>query len=254
MKDNKAGIRPARNDGMDMREQIVLMPGLLCDGSVFTHQIAALSRHADVKVADFLGQDSIEGMARHALGLFEGPVSLVGFSMGGRAAFQAIRLRPERIRRLCLMDTGATPARENEPEMRRPLIDLAHAEGMGALAARWLPPMLHADREQDPALIGPLTAMVKRATPDQHERQIRALLSRPDARPVLAGIRCPVLVMVGRQDRWSTQAQHEELAAAIPGAELAVIEDAGHFVSVERPEAVTRALMAWFGFDRAEAA
>ncbi len=79
--------------GVDMREQIVLMPGLLCDGSVFTHQIAALSRHADVKVADFSQDDSIEGMARTALGLFDGPVSLIGFSMGGRAALQAIRLR-----------------------------------------------------------------------------------------------------------------------------------------------------------------
>ncbi|MCZ8377019.1 MAG: alpha/beta fold hydrolase [Beijerinckiaceae bacterium] len=237
-----------------MREQIVFMPGLLCDGSVFTHQIAALSRHADVKVADFLGQDSIEGMARLALGLFDGPVSLVGFSMGGRAALQAIRLQPERVKRLCLMDTGATAARENEPEMRKPLVDLAYGEGMAALAARWLPPMLHIDREQDPTLIAPLTAMVERATPAQHERQIHALLTRPDARPVLPAIRCPVLVMVGRQDRWSTLAQHEEMAAAIPGAQLAVIEEAGHFVSVERPEAVTRALLDWFGFERAEAA
>jgi pimeloyl-ACP methyl ester carboxylesterase len=174
--------------------------------------------------------------------------------MGGRAALQAIRLQPERVRRLCLMDTGATPARENESESRKPLVDLAFGEGMGALAARWLPPMLHVDRECDPALIDPLTAMVKRATPEQHARQIQALLSRPDARPVLQGIRCPVLVMVGRQDRWSTLAQHEDMAAAIPGAELTVIEDAGHFVSVERPDAVTRALMRWFGFEQAEAA
>lgn len=231
-----------------MREQIVLMPGLLCDGSVFTHQIAALSRHADVKVADFSQADSIEGMARVALGLFEGPVSLIGFSMGGRAALQAIRLAPARVKRLCLMDTGATPAREGEPAQRQPLVDLAYREGMAALAAKWLPPMVHVDREADAALIGPLTEMVKRATPDQHARQINALLTRPDARPVLAGIRCPVLVMVGRQDRWSTLAQHEELAAAIPGAELSVIEDAGHFACTEQPEAVTAALMRWFGF------
>lgn len=240
-----------QREGKEMRDQIVLMPGLLCDGSVFTHQIAALGRHADVKVADFSQEDSIEAMARRALGLFEGPVSLVGFSMGGRAALQAVRLAPDRVKRLCLMDTGATPAREGEPAQRQPLIDLAYNEGMGALAARWLPPMLHIDRERDTTLIGPLTEMVLRASPDQHARQIKALLTRPDARPVLAGIRCPVLVMVGRQDRWSTLAQHEEMAAAIPGAELVVIEDAGHFVSVERPEAVTKALMRWFGFEAA---
>ena len=45
--------------------------------------------------------------------------------------------------------------------------------------------------------------MVMRATPEQHQRQIRALLNRPDVRPLLPTIKGPVLVMVGRQGRWS---------------------------------------------------
>lgn len=230
------------------RPQIVFMPGLLCDASVFAAQMPALSSSADIRVADFSRDDSLEAMARNALSLFEGPLTLIGFSMGGRAALQAIRLAPERIERLCLMDTGAHPAAVGEVEKRQPLIDLARRAGMRALAAEWLPPMLHADRETDPALLGPLTAMVERASPEQHERQVRALLDRPDARPLLATIRCPTLVIVGRQDRWSTLAQHRELATAIPGAELAIIEDAGHFVSVEQPAAVTAALARWLGF------
>src|SRR3712207_7497874 len=59
-----------------------------------------------------------------------------------------------------------------------------------------------------------------RANPDQHRRQIRALLDRPDARPLLPAITCPTLVLVGRQDRWSPLAQHEEIAALIPNATL----------------------------------
>lgn len=231
-----------------MRPNIVLMPGLLCDRTVFAHQIAALSPHAEVKVADFSADDSIEAMARRALALFEGKVTLIGFSMGGRAALAALRIAPERIERLCLMDTGAGPAREGETEARQKLVDIANEQGMAALAAAWLPPMLHIDRETDSTLIEPLTAMVLRADVAQFRRQIRALLDRPDARPVLGGITCPTLVMVGRQDRWSTLAQHEELAAAIPGARLAIVEEAGHFVSVERPESVTKIWLDWLGF------
>jgi pimeloyl-ACP methyl ester carboxylesterase len=231
-----------------MRKQIVFMPGLLCDASVFAPQVAALGAHAEVKVADFSRATSIEEMAGEALALFDGPVSLIGFSMGGRAALQAIRLASARVERLCLMDTGAAPARENEGATRQGLLDLAWHQGMRALAEAWLPPMLHVDREVDPALIAPLTEMVERTTPAQHERQIRALLNRPDARPLLPAITCPTLVMVGRQDRWSTLAQHEEMAAAIPGAKLVVIEDSGHFTPVERPEAVTAALLDWFAF------
>ena len=232
-----------------MRDQIIFMPGLLCDASVFVPQIAALSAFADVHVADFSQDDSVEAMARRALDMVAGPVTLIGFSMGGRAALQACRLAPERVARLCLMDTGAGPARDGEVTTRGLLQAVAHEGGMAALAAKWLPPMLHIDREADPTLIVPLTAMVERASPAQHDRQIKALLTRPDARDVLPSITCPTLVMVGRQDRWATLAQHEELAAAIPGAELSIIEDAGHFVSVERPEAVTAALMSWLGYD-----
>lgn len=237
-----------------MRQKIVFLPGLLCDATVFAHQTAVLGTDADVAVADFSRAASIDEMARIALACFEEPITLVGFSMGGRAALRAIEIAPDRIEGLCLMDTGAAPARENEAGSRQAMIDYANRNGMTALAAHWLPPMLHEAREKDTALLAPLTAMVERATPAQHERQILALLHRPDARPVLPKITCPTLVMVGRQDRWSPLAQHEELAAAIPGARLAVIEDAGHFACVERPEAVTAALWDWLLLSRKEAA
>jgi pimeloyl-ACP methyl ester carboxylesterase len=229
-----------------MRPRIVFLPGLLCDDEVFATQTAALAPYAEVAVADFTDCASIEEMAGKALALFDGPVSLVGFSMGGRAALECLRTAPERVERLVLMDTGATPAREGEEVGRMELVDLAHREGMRALAARWLPPMVHADRETDPTLVGPITAMVERMTPAIFERQIRALLGRPDARPVLATIRCPMLVVVGRQDRWSPLEQNRALAESVPGARLAVIEEAGHFSPVERPEAVAAALVEFF--------
>ncbi len=231
-----------------MRPRIVFLPGLLCDATTFAGQTAALAPHAEVAVADVTGCTSIGAMAEAALAVFDGPVSLVGFSMGGRAALEAVRRAPERVERLVLMDTGATPAREGEEVGRMELVDLAHREGMAALAARWLPPMVHAEREADPSLIGPITEVVERMTPEIFERQIRALLGRPDARPVLPTVRCPTLVVVGRQDRWSPLAQNQALAETIPGARLAVIEDSGHFSPVERPEAVAAALVDFFGF------
>ena len=229
-----------------MRPRIVFCPGLLCDAEVFAAQIAALAPVAEVAVADFTGCASIIAMAAAALAVFDGPIALVGFSMGGRAALEAVRIAPDRVERLVLMDTGATPARDGEAAGRMELVDLAHRDGMRALAARWLPPMVHADRETDPTLVAPITAMVERMTPAIFERQIRALLGRPDARPVLASIRCPTLVVVGRQDRWSPLEQNRELAEIVPGARLAVIEDCGHFSPVERPGAVAAALVDFF--------
>lgn len=230
-----------------MRPRIVFLPGLLCDDAVFAVQTAALAPHAEVAVVDLGDLDSIAAMAHRALAHFDGPITLIGFSMGGRAALEAVRLAPRRVERLVLIDTGAAPAREGEAAGRLELVDLARREGMSALAARWLPPMVHVDREADPTLIGPLTAMVERTTPESFEGQIRALLGRPDARPGLAAIDCPTLVVVGRQDRWSPLAQNRELAEAIPGGRLAVIEDSGHFSPAERPEAVAAVLLDFLG-------
>jgi pimeloyl-ACP methyl ester carboxylesterase len=226
---------------------IVFLPGLLCDASVFTAQVEALRPYADVVVADFSRQDSLVEMARAALTLREGPIVAIGHSMGARAALEMVRLAPERIVRLALLDTGVHPRRDGEEANRQGLVDLADREGMAALAESWLPPMVHEAHTGDADLMEPLKAMVMRATPDQHRRQIRALLDRPDARPLLPAITCPTLVMVGRQDRWSPLAQHEEIAALIPNATLVVIEDSGHMAPVEQPEAVTRALLAWLG-------
>jgi pimeloyl-ACP methyl ester carboxylesterase len=159
-----------------------------------------------------------------------------------------VHLAPERVQKLALIDTGVDSRREGEETKRQVLVDLAFGEGMGALANRWLPPMVHADRVEDQALLAPLREMVMRATPEQHQRQIRALLNRPNLVPRLAGIACPTLVMVGRQDRWSPLAQHEEMAARIPNAELVVIEDSGHMTLLEQPEQVSDALLRWLGF------
>jgi pimeloyl-ACP methyl ester carboxylesterase len=230
---------------MSDRPTFVMLPGLLCDKTVFAHQAEHLADLADIQIPSMFGYDTLLDMARGILEEAPPTFALLGFSMGGRVALQIMRLAPERVSHLVLMDTGAHPGKPSETKDRERLIETAHARGMRLVADAWLPGMLYPDHQTKPAIRGPLTDMVCRATPAAYERQLRALMSRPDARPILPTIACPTLVICGRQDLWSTLAQHEEIAAAIPGAELAVIEDSGHFASFEQPEAFTRRLRAW---------
>ncbi len=238
---------------MSQPQKIILLPGLLCDASTWAAQERALGPYAEVAVVDFSQLDSIEAMAQSALAFVDGLIVAIGHSMGARVALEMVRLAPERIARLALIDTGIHPRREGEEASRQVLVDLAFTEGMEALADRWLPPMVHVDRVNDPTLMEPLKAMVMRATPEQHQRQIRALLNRPEARAHLPRIACPTLVMVGRQDRWSPLAQHEEIAALIPNVELVVIEESGHMSPVEQPEQVSGTLLRWLGFENKHA-
>ena len=75
--------------------------------------------------------------------------------------------------------------------------------------------------------------------------QQRAILGRIDSRPSLARIACPTLVLCGRDDTLTPVAVHEELAAAIPGSRLAVIENCGHLSTLGKPKQVTLALGEW---------
>ena len=88
--------------------------------------------------------------------------------------------------------------RAGEPRTAAP--SMSATEGMDALADAWLPPMVHPDRRADAAIHGTAPEMVGRATPAQHARQIHALLTRPDATPLLGTITVPTLVVVGRED------------------------------------------------------
>ena len=216
---------------------VFLLPGLLCDETIWADQRPALS---DVIIPDFRYVNSIEAMAQLVLDAAPPRFSVVGHSMGGRVALEVVRTAPDRVVRLALLDTGVHPRAANEEAKRGELVDLARSQGMAALAARWLPPMVHPDHS---ALLEPLTEMIKRSTPETFANQQRALLNRPDARAVLPGIRCPTLVLCGKQDAWSPPSQHEEIAASIPQSRLVIVDDCGHMSPVEQPAAVTRALL-----------
>jgi pimeloyl-ACP methyl ester carboxylesterase len=232
------------------RDDVVFLPGLLCDRAVWEPQVTALSGRRDCVVVDYGDADSLTKMAKSALASVPERFSLAGHSMGGRVALEMVRIAPQRVARLALLDTGyqarpAGEAGEAEAAKRYRLLDIALSQGMRVMGREWLQGMIHPARLQDRALIESILAMVERGTPGIFAAQIRALLSRPAADAVLRTLHCPTLVICGREDGWSPLARHVEMAALIPGARLAVIEDSGHMVTLERPQAVNAALEGW---------
>jgi pimeloyl-ACP methyl ester carboxylesterase len=224
---------------------LYLLPGLLCDATVWRHQVDHLVDLAEVRVPDYRDCDSLTAMAEHVLNDAPECFAVAGHSMGGRVALEIVRKARERVTHLALLDTATHPTAESEYAKRLGWVDLARREGMTALEEVWLPPMVHPDRLGDADLMQPLKAMVESYTPEQFAGEIHALLERPDATPVLAAITCPTLVLCGREDAWSTLEGHRKIAAAIAGSRMLVIEHCGHFAPIEQPEAVTGALRDW---------
>lgn len=220
---------------------LCFLSGLLCDAALWRHQLAAL----EGRVADLTQDDSLAAMAARVLEGLPPRADLVGFSMGGYLAFEILRRAPERVRRLALIDTRATPDSPAALARRRELLDMTAQEPFRAVTNRLLPLYLHASRLAEEALTEAIHAMAERLGPAVFARQQAAIMSRPDSRPLLPSVVCPTLVLCGRQDAVTPLAESQAMAAAIPGAKLVVLEDCGHFAPMEQPDQVTQALGAW---------
>ncbi len=224
---------------------IVLVPGLNCSARLYAEQIPALWRFGPVTVADHTRDDSMTAIAARILAAAPPRFALVGLSMGGYIALEIMRQAPQRVAKLALLDTGSRPETPEQTARRRPRIELAKAGHMTEVADVQFPLLVHPSRHGDQSLRNLTRSMAEETGAEAFLRQEQAIIGRPDARKGLAAIKCPTLVLVGDGDELTPPHLSEEIAAAIPGARLAVIADCGHLSTLERPQAVAQALVEW---------
>jgi pimeloyl-ACP methyl ester carboxylesterase len=232
------------------RQPLLLLPGLICDQTVWQQQIDALFDIAVCTCADYGSLDSLSAMAEAVLRTAPERFSIAGHSMGGRIALEVYRRAPNRVVRIALLNTGSSPlaagaAGVEETRKRGELVALAESQGMPAMLREWLPPMIAPGRISDAVLVNSIIEMMSRKTPEIFAAQVRALLARPDASPILDQVRCPALLLTGQEDGWSPAAQHAAMAARIAGSTLVIVPGSGHMSMMERPAEVSAALRAW---------
>lgn len=234
------------SDSSPSTTPVLLLPGLICDARIWAPQVEDLRSQREVRaINSYGGADSLGAMAEKALEDAPSRFAVIGHSMGGRVALEVFRRAPERVAGIGLISTGTHLPKPNEAEGRFSLLSRGVEEGMDALIGAWLPPMVGEGNRLNPGLMDMLWAMCSDAGLDMFERQIRALLARPEVDSLLPQINCPALVATGEYDTWASPAQHEPIAAAIKGSTYAVIPNAGHMVPVEQPEAMTRTITEW---------
>ncbi len=223
---------------------ITLLPGLACDAQLWRDQLGALAPLGAVRVADVHTRHaSLPDMAAALLAETEGALHLVGTSMGGMVALEAARQAPQRVQSLALL---ATSARPDTPELRQ-----LRTDAIGLFEQGRLREVLQANVAFafHPAHAGALAAdylaMVECAGAAQLIAQNGAVMARADLRPSLPAIGCPTLVVCGRDDRLTPPEHSQEIAAAIPAAQLELIDECGHLLTWEQPARVNALLRDW---------
>ena len=147
--------------------------------------------------------------------------------------------------KLTLLDTSARPDSEESTANRRRLVALAQKGKYLEVIDQSFGKSVHPDHESDSDLYAIHRGMAETNGPEVFENQQEAIITRPDSRPDLAGIKVPTLIVVGEGDQITPPEVAEELHAGIKGSRLVVAPKSGHLALLEHPEVVHAALKEW---------
>lgn len=172
--------------------------------------------------------------------------AVVGLSMGGYAAFAMLRRASARITHLVLAATKSGDDTDAARADRHAMADRVLAEGVGFLPEVMLPKLL-SEAARQTQLADTLTSIILNDTPEGVAACLHAMAQRPDSTPQLVSIAVPTVVIAASADGFFPTTVLEEMAKAIPGARYQLIENAGHIVNLEAPEAFSAAIKELLG-------
>jgi 3-oxoadipate enol-lactonase len=171
-------------------------------------------------------------------------VTIAGLSMGGYQAFEFYRLYPDRTASLVLCDTRAENDAPQAKTNREEFISAVEERGAGEAAGRMIPNYFSTSTyTEKPELAEEAGAMIGKQSAKVINAAMRAIMTRNDSTLILTGIHCPVLVMVGAEDKLTTKETAAAISTQIADSRLLVLEGAGHISNLEQPEAFNKALL-----------
>lgn len=254
--DTARGAFEVIDEGDRSAPTVVLVHGFPFSSEAWRDDAAALAQRLRIVAPSMRGfggtpsvaEVSVDAMADDVAAVLDtlgvtSPVVMGGLSMGGYVTLAFARRHATRVRALVLADTRAD-ADSDEARANRDAaiarVEKGELEGVvDGLLEKIVSPKTRAKR---PHVFERIRRMMLAATPASVIAMLRALRDRPDARPGLAAIAVPVLVVVGEDDALMPPAISEGLAAGLRDSRIVTIPEAGHISNLENPDAFRAAL------------
>jgi pimeloyl-ACP methyl ester carboxylesterase len=220
------------------------VPGLNNTATLWDGVIECMGSQVRAHVYTNPASDKVDAIATYWLERLPERFYLCGTSFGGYVAMAMLELAPQRVAGLALVCTSPKADTESQVAMRIKAIETVDAGDYESLVASQIGMAVHPDRLTDEALISRRNQMLSSYGKARYISHLKAAIDRPDRSHLLASYRQPKLLVAAAEDKLFPLAGMLALAAE-SGAEFEVIEQSGHLVALEQPEALAHVLSDW---------
>jgi pimeloyl-ACP methyl ester carboxylesterase len=225
-----------------MAEPLVLVPGLMSDTRLFDAQVLALSRDRPVMLVLPVMGDTIEEMSQALCAAAPARFALAGIGLGAHVALDVLRRDMGRVSRLVLMSADALAETPAELALRDKRMLLAETGRLSEAVALEYPSGCIAASAQKPAHLSLVETMAADLGSRVFVAQSRAMQRRRDQQKTLRRAALPILVLSGAADTVVSCRRQSFMAEMMMHARHQIIENAGHFLPIEQPHAVSQAM------------
>jgi pimeloyl-ACP methyl ester carboxylesterase len=225
---------------------ILILPGTLCTGAMFSEQITHLEQYChDITVVQFTTEKSLTEMADKVITATNNkPCAIIGFSMGGIVALEVARARPELIAKLALVNSNCHGDLAERKSARKAQIAQAKSGQLTELVSKTFLPnyLFKADNAHEKLIIEMATSLGA----DCFAAQAMAIEDRPDSLSVLQQLNSDILIIGGKQDKICPVEHQQMMHENLPGSHLQLLEQCGHFAPLEQAKKVSNLLTHWY--------
>ncbi|MCL2567358.1 MAG: alpha/beta hydrolase [Alphaproteobacteria bacterium] len=228
-----------------MKENLVLLPALMCDDRLYAHQIKILESKYDIRVFTFKNADNITDAARQVLEVMgDAQFHAAGISMGGYIAMELMR-HTDNIQSLALINTSFYEDTLEKKAQRFMQIEEAQAINdlqFKALNDKIIKSYLHEVSYKKTSLLDKMAKQIGRLG---FINQQKLILSRKSSVEDFQYYNIPTLIIGGKQDTITPLSIMEEMVSNLRNGTMASIDNCGHLSPLDQPEALTAILELW---------
>ncbi|WP_180009095.1 alpha/beta fold hydrolase [Acinetobacter sp. YH16057] len=220
---------------------MVFIPGFMLDESLWDELIPELPAVWNIYRTSMQQGQTVDEIAAHTLLQAPSKFILVGFSMGGYIARAIAQKYPDRVQALILVASSIRPDSEKQKQLKIAAIQAASASTFHGLSKTAISKSLHPIHADNRQLIQRIQDMGKNLGFESFKAQ--SLLDRSHIRS--DAIQCPTLIISAAQDRLRSLDEAQELHQSIAHSQLYTIENTGHMIPLEQPEALAASMLKW---------